>query len=206
MGAQLIRLDVVPKCLPRGMGPKGAKPAVKRDKEGPLMVSERVGGEWFAVRVRSNFEKATAQSLDSRGIHCFLPMYKARRQWSDRAKVLDLPLFSGYLFCHLQERRFVPILETPGVVQVVGRGPEPVPVEPDEMAALHRIVGCGQETVPWPYLAAGQRVRMRAGALKDVEGILAKADGRDRVVVTIELLQRSVAVSIDRLDLEPIWP
>lgn len=170
------------------------------------MSSERVDGAWFAVRVRSNFERATAQSLDYRGIRCFLPMYKARRQWSDRVKVVDLPLFSGYVFCHLAERRFLPVLETPGVVQVVGIGLTPVPVEEHEMTALHRIAGCGQETMPWPYLAVGQRVRLRAGALKDVEGILANADGRDRVVVNIELLQRSVAVSVERLDLEPIWP
>ena len=170
------------------------------------MSSDRSPGAWFAVRVRSNFERVTAQSLDSRGIQCFLPMYKARRQWSDRVKVVDLPLFTGYVFCQLRDRRFLPVLETPGVVQVVGHGQEPVPVEEHEMAALHRIAGCGRETMPWPYLAAGQRVRLRTGALKDVEGILANAEGRDRVVVNIELLQRSVAVSVERLDVEPIWP
>ncbi|MBI2685988.1 MAG: UpxY family transcription antiterminator [Acidobacteria bacterium] len=170
------------------------------------MQSERRDGEWFAVRVRSNFESLTARSLDCRGVRCFVPMYKARRQWSDRVKVLDLPLFTGYVFCLLQAPRFRPILETPGVVQVVGTGTTPVPVEPHEMDALHRIAGCGSETLPWPYLSAGQRVRMRAGALKDVEGILATAGDRHRVVVNVELLQRSVAVSVERLDLEPIWP
>jgi len=133
-------------------------------------------------------------------------MYKARRQWSDRTRVIDLPLFSGYLFCQLEGRRFLPVLETPGVVQVVGNGAEPVPVEEREMAVLRRIADCGRETMPWPYLKAGQRVRLRTGALRDVEGILASAEGRDRVVVNIELLQRSVAVSIERLDLEPVWP
>jgi transcription antitermination factor NusG len=132
-------------------------------------------------------------------------MYKTRRQWTDRVKVMDLPLFSGYVFCHLVEPRFLPILETPGVVKVVGTGAKPVPVEHHEMAALHRIAGSGQETMPWPYLSVGQRVRMRAGALKDIEGILTNADGRDRVVVNIDLLQRSVAVSVERLDLEPVW-
>ena len=74
------------------------------------------------------------------------------------------------------------------------------------MAALLQIAGSGKEAMPWPYLAVGQRVRMRTGALKNVEGILANADGRLRVVVNIELLQRSVAVSVERLDVEPIWP
>lgn len=170
------------------------------------MLSETSRGTWFAVRVRSNFERATAQSLDVRGISCFLPMYKVRRQWSDRVKVVDLPLFTGYVFCQISERRFLPLLETPGVVQVVGNGPSPVPVEDHEMAALHRIAGSGQETMPWPYLTAGQRVRLRTGALKDVEGILANVEGRNRVIVNIELLQRAVAVSVDRLDLEPVWP
>ena len=132
-------------------------------------------------------------------------MYRARRQWSDRVKELDLPLFSGYLFCRLAERRFVPVLETPGVVRVVGHGAQPVPVEDAEMQALYRIVGSGREAMPWPYLTAGQRVRLRTGALKDVEGILTNAEGRDRVVANIELLQRSVAVSVERLDLEPTW-
>lgn len=162
-------------------------------------------GDWFAVRVRSNFERTTAQSLGCRGIPYFLPMYRARRRWSDRDAVLDIPLFSGYLFCHLPERRFVPVLSTPGVVQVVGMGPFPEPVPEAEIVALRRIVGSGRETRPWPYLAAGQRVRLRSGALKDVEGILARADGRAKVIVNVELLQRSVAVSVDRLDLEPIW-
>lgn len=171
-----------------------------------MTAPDSVRRDWFAVRVRSNFERKTALSLHSRGIQCFLPMYRARRQWSDRVKILDLPLFAGYIFCRLTEQRFVPVLETPGVVRVVGHGAQPVPVEPDEMQTLYRIVGSGREAMPWPYLNAGQRVRLRAGALKDVEGILTNAEGRDRVVVNIELLQRSVAVSVDRLDLEPIWP
>ncbi len=170
------------------------------------MQSTELTGDWFAVRVRSNFERATAQSLDCRGIKCFVPLYRARRQWSDRVKEIDLPLFTGYVFCHLEETRFLPIIETPGVVQVVGIGATPVPVEAHEMAALLQIAGSGKEAMPWPYLAVGQRVRMRTGALKNVEGILANADGRLRVVVNIELLQRSVAVSVERLDVEPIWP
>ena len=133
-------------------------------------------------------------------------MYKVRRQWSDRVKEVDLPLLSGYVFCQVPERRVLPVLETPGVVQVVGNGPSPVLVEYHEMAAVHRIVGSGQETMPWPYLAAGQRVRLRTGALKDVEELLASAEGHHRVIVNIEPSQRSVAVRVERLDLEPIWP
>ena len=170
------------------------------------MQSEPLVGEWVAVRERSNFEGATARSLDCRGIKCFLPLYRARRQWSDRVKEIDLPLFTGYVFCRLDEHRFLPVLETPGVVQVVGIGAKPVAVEANEMAALWKIAGSGNEAMPWPYLTVGQRVRMRTGALKDVEGILTNADGRIRVVVNIELLQRSVAVSVERLDIEPVWP
>lgn len=170
------------------------------------MVATVSRGNWFAVRVRSNFERVTAQSLDVRGISCFLPIYKARRQWSDRVKEVELPLFSGYVFCQVSGRRFLPLLETPGVVHVVGTGSSPVPVEDHEMDALFRISGSGQETMPWPYLAVGHRVRLRTGALKGVEGILSNVDGRHRVIVTIELLQRAVAVSVDRLDLEQVWP
>lgn len=157
------------------------------------------------MRVRSNFERATAQSLGSRGIHCFLPTYRRRSHWSDRVKLVEAPLFAGYVFCLLEEPRFVPILETPGVVRVVGIGAKPVPVEPHEIEAIRRIVGSGQDAMPWPYLAAGQRVRIRSGPLKGVEGVLLHAAGKERVVINIELLHRSVAVSIERLDVEPVW-
>lgn len=118
---------------------------------------------------------------------------------------MELPLFSGYLFCRLPEQRFLPILNTPGVVQVLGYGAKPEPVATGEIDAIRRIVGSGHEALPWPYLSAGQRVKLRAGPLRNLEGILENADGRERVVVNVELLQRSVAVAVDRMDLEPIW-
>ena len=165
------------------MGLKGAK---------PVMFSQ----DWYAVRVKSRGEKSCAANFEVRGIECFLPTYETRRRWSDRVKVMEEPLFSGYVFCQMEGGRTLPVISTPGVLQVVGA------VEVHEMAAMRKLVEGGM-AMPWPYLKEGERVRLRKGAWMGVEGILQSADGRDRVVVNIETLQRAVAVEVDRDWIEP---
>lgn len=165
------------------MGLEGAK---------PVMISQ----DWFAVRVKSRSEKLCAANFEVRGIECFLPTYETKRRWSDRVRVTEEPLFSGYVFCQMEDGRSLPVISTPGVLQVVGA------VEVHEMTAMRRLVE-GGSAVPWPYLKDGQRVRLRTGAWAGVEGILLSAEGRDRVVVNIETLQRAVAVEVDRNWIEP---
>jgi transcription antitermination factor NusG len=153
---------------------------------------------WFALRVKSRCEKVTAASLRNRGYEEFLPLYRSRRLWSDRWVELELPLFPGYVFCRFDPQDRLPILTIPSLVHVVGIGKTPLPVEDGEIAAVQTVVRSGLAARPWPYLNVGDVVRVQYGALRDLEGILIEVRKRHRLVVSITLLQRSVAVEIDR--------
>ena len=155
--------------------------------------------------MRSNHEKTTSAHLKTKGYEQFLPLYRSRRQWSDRIKVVELPLFTGYVFCRFDARYRLPILKTPGVVSIVSFGKRLAPVEDSEIEALQAVVSSGREVRPWPYLHVGQRVRLVGGALHGVEGILIEFKKGLRVVLSVSLLQRSVAVEIDQESVEPIF-
>jgi transcription antitermination factor NusG len=161
---------------------------------------------WFAIRVRPRYEKQVAQSIESKSIHTFLPLYAARHRWSDRTKEVHVPLFDGYVFCQLDPCDRMPVLVTPGVFQFVGIGKIPVPVEPCEIAALQAMVQFGSVVRPWPFLKDGERVRIDDGPLRSTEGILLRGSDSDQVVVSVTLLQRSVAVKVDRAWITPIRP
>jgi transcription antitermination factor NusG len=152
---------------------------------------------WFALQVRARHEKNISEMLRGKGYELFLPMYKCRRRWSNRYKILDLPLFPGYLFCRFDVHNRLPILKTPGVILVLGIANTPVPIDNDEIGALRTIVVSGLQSQPWPFLRIGARVRIQQGALTGLEGILLGTKGRHRLIVSITLLQRSVAVEID---------
>ncbi len=155
------------------------------------------GWPWFAVHVKARYEKATAWLLHQKGYEGFLPLYKCRRRWSDRIKELELPLFPGYLFCRFNLHERLPILKTPGVLSIVGIGKTPIPVDEGEIAAIQSIVKCGVPTQPWPFLQIGQRVRINYGPLSGLEGIVVNLKSQHRLVVSVTLLQRSVAAEID---------
>ncbi len=159
---------------------------------------------WFALHVRSRCEKMVAASLRSKGFEELLPLYRSRNRWSDRVKDVDLPLFPGYVFCRLQPSSRLPVLTTPGVVSIIGSGKTPQPVEPEELAAIQSLVRSGMQAIPWPFLQAGERVRIEHGALEGVEGILTAVKKESRVVLSVTLLQRSVAVEVDRNLIRPI--
>lgn len=162
---------------------------------------------WYALQVRQRHEKTTAAILRIKGYDPFLPLYRARHRWADRIAELELPLFPGYVFCRfdLRDRR-IPILTTPGVIQVIGAGGIPSPVNDDEIAAVRLIVRSGLPAEPWPYLPSGAPVRIAAGALAGLEGIFLEAKKRHRLVVSVTLLQRSVAVELDSSCVIPLEP
>ena len=162
------------------------------------MLDPNTEHQWFALVVRSQHEKMVASVLHSKGYEEFLPLYTVKRRWSDRIKQLELPLFPGYVFCRFDLNHRLPILITPGVILIVGAGKLPLPVDESEIAALQSIVKSGLETEPWPYLKVGQRVRIERGALEGVEGILTSIKKPFRLVVSVTLLQRSVAVEVDQ--------
>jgi len=158
---------------------------------------ESIPEQWFALRVKSRSEKVVSTIVRNKGFEAFLPVYEGRRRWSDRLKSVELPLFPGYVFCRLNPRRRFPLLTIPGVLQFVGIGKIPVPIDDEEIIAIQSAVTSGLSAEPWPFLEAGQRVRLEDGPLAGMEGFLVEVRKRYRVVVSVTLLKRSVAVEID---------
>ena len=152
---------------------------------------------WFAVQTRTRYENLAAKQLSGRGYEVFLPFYQCKRRWSDRMQEFDVPLFPGYLFCRFNLLDRLPILTTPGVIQIVGIGKTPIPVDEEEVVALQTAVRTGMPRHPWPFLNVGQKVRVEAGPLFGLEGVLLSFKGRYRLVLSVSLLQRSVAVEVD---------
>lgn len=154
--------------------------------------------KWFALRVRSGSEKLVATIAENKGVENFLPLYQSRRRWSDRIKSVELPLFPGYLFCRLNPKYRLPVLTIPGVQHFVGIGKIPVPIDEAEIGAIQAAIRSGLRTEPWPYLTLGQRVRLEQGPLEGLEGFLIEVRKQHRIIVSVELLMRSVAVEIER--------
>jgi transcription antitermination factor NusG len=163
------------------------------------------GPAWYALRIRSNQEKVVTSILESKGYESFLPLYRSTRRWSDRVKQLDLPVFPGYLFCRLDlNDTWMPVLTTPGVIAIAGVGKQPVPVSDEEIDAVHMVIRSGLAAMPWSSLAVGGKVLVERGPLAGVEGIAINVDDRCKLVVSINLLQRALAVEIDRSWVRPI--
>jgi transcription antitermination factor NusG len=161
---------------------------------------------WYAVAVRSNFERIVAQSLRQKDYEIFLPAYLAKRRWSDRTKVVACALFPGYLFCRMDLRQRVPLLNTLGVASIVGVGKCALPVEDGEIAAIQKLIESGLPVAPCPFLKAGQFVYINHGPLAGVEGIVIASKNSSRLVVSVEMLRRSVTVEIESDWAEPSKP
>ena len=168
------------------------------------MAVESVRYAWYALRVRSRHENTVASHLQARGYESFLPLYKSQRRWSDRLKEIELPLFPGYVFCQFNLLDRLPILTVPGIVHVVGIGRTPVAIDETEIAAIQAAVKSGLLREPWPFLEIGHRVSIEQGPLCGVEGILLGFRGHQRLVLSVTLLQRSVAVQVDETWVRPM--
>ena len=154
---------------------------------------------WFAIRTSPRWESLASTELTQRGLETYLPVCRVKRRWSDRTKIMDQPLFPGYLFgrFHLNDR--VRVLQAPGVKQILGIGNTPAPISAAELDNLRKLVAANPVMVPWPYLQAGQRIRIDRGPLAGVRGFVVRAGEESlRIVVSVDLLQRSVATEIDR--------
>lgn len=160
---------------------------------------------WYAIRIQAKYEQLASSALRGKGYEEFLPLYRSRRRWSDRIKEIEVPLFPGYLFCRFAVRdRLLPILTSPGVISIVGAGKTPVPVSDEEIAALQAVVRSGLPVRPWPCLTVGSRVFIHSGPLAGIEGICLNVDKVFRLLVSIPLLQRSIAVEIEREWVRPV--
>jgi transcription antitermination factor NusG len=152
---------------------------------------------WFALQVRTRQEMGVAHFLRGRGYMPFLPVSRTRKMWSDRNKVVDTAMFPGYLFCRVNIQDRLPILTAPGVIRIVGYDRVPVPVDEAEIKALQTLVTTEAPNQPWPFLRIGEQVQIESGPLQGLKGILVEVRGARRLVLSVSLLQRSVAVEID---------
>lgn len=160
---------------------------------------------WFALQVRTRWESSTAVLLSGKGYETFLPTYKAKKKWSGRSKKdVAAPLFPGYVFCRFDAQKRLPILVTPGVISLVGRGRIPLPLADTEISAIQSVVANGIHAEPWPFLEIGQTVRIDQEPLMGLEGILVSFRGSHRIVLSVSLLRRSVALEVDRSNVTPI--
>ncbi|HEY4085638.1 MAG TPA: transcription termination/antitermination NusG family protein [Bryobacteraceae bacterium] len=157
---------------------------------------------WYAIRVMSNRERAVAALLQGRGFPVSVPLCRSRRNGTGRRK--ESVLFPGYLFCAFDPNVLLPIISVPGVVHVVCRDRVPVAVDPMEMEAVRRLAEAGFNAEPCAWIAIGERIRVREGPMAGVEGTLAREGNRDRIVISISLLMRSVMVELDRSAVESI--
>ena len=156
------------------------------------------------LRVRSNHERVASLHLRERGFEEFSPTFKAERQWSDRKKQIDQFLFPGYVFCRLNPEDRLPVLTIPGAVGLVGFGKGPTSIPENEIESVRMMVGSGLLVGPWPFLAAGQSVVIERGPLRGVEGVLQEVKKGFRLVVSVNLLQRSVCAEVDRNWIRPV--
>jgi len=169
------------------------------------LAENQLAQKWFAVYTSPRHEKRVSQYLGQKEIEHYLPLYRTQRKWRDGSKVtLNLPLFPGYLFVHIRKSERVPVLQVPGVLSLVGgTGRQPASLPEAEINALRSGLPL-RRAEPHPLLTVGQRARIRSGALAGKEGVLVRRKNSLRVVLTMELIQRSVAVEVDESELETL--
>jgi transcriptional antiterminator NusG len=152
--------------------------------------------QWFALRVKSRFEKAVASAAHQKGFEEFLPLCQSNHKWSDRSKCVELPLFPGYVFCRLKPEQRFPLLTIPGVLHMVGLGKNPIPIADSEIAAVQSALRLDLRVEPWPLAETGRQVRLGSGPLGGMEGFLIHDKDQYRIVVNLSALRRAVAVDI----------
>lgn len=162
---------------------------------------------WYAVQTRARNEKVISERLQEQGLTTFLPLVTEVRRWSDRKKKVELPLFSCYVFVKLvasnNEER-MRVYRTNGVFRIVSMRGEAIPIPEEQIDALRTVV---TQQVPWsahPFLKIGQRVRIRGGSLEGVEGVLLSHNGDRTLIISIDAIQRSLAVRVEGYDVEPL--
>ena len=154
--------------------------------------------DWYALCVRPRYEKLANLMLTNKGYETLLPLYKCRRRRPDRYREIQLPMFPGYLFCQFDPNVRLPILTTPGVLHVVGSGRAPIPIDRVELEAVRHLADSELLAEPHPYLEVGQKVYIQEGPLVGTVGILLAKKNSHRLIVSVTLLRRAVAVEIDR--------
>jgi len=158
---------------------------------------------WYALYTCPRHEKRVAQQIEQHRIACFLPIYRSVRRWKDRRKELELALFPGYVFVRIALPDRLRVLQLAGAVRFVSFNGHPVPLPNGEMESLMSGLSSGVRAEPHPYLQVGRRVQVRSGPLAGAQGILIRRKDKFRVVLSLDLIMRSVAVEVDESDIEP---
>ena len=152
---------------------------------------------WYALYTRHQHEKSVHQILTGKGFEAFLPLYTTAHQWKDRVKRVSLPLFPCYVFLRGPLVQWLPVLTTPGIHTVVGCGGQPASISNSEIEAIRRVIESPVKVAPHPFLKCGDRVRVMVGPLRGLEGLLIRKKNWCKLLLSIEMLQRSVAVEVD---------
>ena len=176
---------------------------VPNAKKNSLLLTNDLQPRWYAIYTSANREKRVHEQLERRLVESFLPLYDSVRRWKDRKVRLQLPLFPGYVFARFALRDRLQVLQVPGVARLVSFNGCPCALLESEVEALQRIGPPGLRAEPHPYLTAGRQVRVKAGPLAGIEGILVRRKNRARFVISVELIMRSVVIELDGLELEP---
>jgi len=158
---------------------------------------------WYALHTRSRHENVVYQQLSSKGIETFLPLRKIKRHWSDRIKVVEDPLFKGYLFVHIPLRKHLDVVSTFGAVRLIGFSPaEPLEVPERDILAIRKFLDEEIQVDPFPYLKEGERIYVRSGIFKGVEGFIVRKQKDCRLVISLDLLMTSISIHIDEACVE----
>jgi transcription antitermination factor NusG len=160
--------------------------------------------KWYAVYTSARCEKKVAAEMLRREVDSLLPLYHSVRRWSDRRVKLLLPLFPGYVFVHLALRDRLKVLQIPGVAKLVGFGGSPIALPAEQMDALRKGLDKGCKAQPHPYLQEGRMVRVVHGPLSGAIGILVRKKSIHRIVLSLDLIMRSMSVEIDAADIQPV--
>jgi transcription antitermination factor NusG len=153
---------------------------------------------WYSLYTRTRFEQIIARLLVEKGYESFVPMYKTRRGQDNSFKIRELPLFPSYVFFKMVQPNVPLVITTPGVIRIVGTGKVPLPIEDNEIAALQIIMRSDANRHPWPFVQTGCTVQIESGPLCGLRGVVCRIQNIDRLIVSVSLLRRSVAVQIDR--------
>jgi transcription antitermination factor NusG len=159
---------------------------------------------WYAAYTRANHERRVAQALAERGVEHFLPQYQSRRKWKDREVELSLPLFPGYVFVRMALELKLRVLQVPGVACLVNFAGKPAVVPAEEFGRIQELLNRKVLATPHPYLNVGRRARVLDGPFAGLEGIVIRRNKRNRLVISLDLIERSIAVELGEANLEPV--
>jgi transcription antitermination factor NusG len=163
---------------------------------------ESAEANWYALYTAPRHEKSVARQMEQLGVACFLPLFRSVRRWKDRRKELDLVLFPGYVFVRMALENKLRVLQLSGAVRLVSFNGQPAALPEDEIENMRLRLSAAGKIEPHPYLRAGVRVRVRSGPLRGLEGIIQRTRDRCRIILSIDVIMRSIAVEVDQADVE----